>query len=111
MYRNHFSKKSSNFKTVRPKASVPGGSIKPSVTSATKVGKINCRPKTHSNSINPSMIKSVNYEYNDDDESYVIVVDLYDNIEGKPLDYVKKTEEADSSICGLALLSFGFPAG
>ena len=111
MYRNHFSKKSSNFKTVKAKAAAPGGSIKPSVT---KVGKVTHGPKTHANSINPSMIKSVNYEKNDDNNSYVIIVDLYDNIEGKPLDYVKKTDEADSSVANgfdnTLLLPIYYPA-
>ena len=91
MYRNHFSKKSSNFKTVRPKASAPGGAIKPSATSVTKIGKVTHGPKTHTNSINPTMVKSVNYTI--EDEKPIIVLDFYDNIEGKPLDYVLKNEE------------------
>ena len=113
MYRNHFSKKSSNFKTVRPKAAVPGGSIKPTATSVTKVDKVIRGPKTHSNSINPTMIKSVNYKIEDDKP--VIIVDFYDNIEGFPLDYVKKSETADTTAAigfdNTLLLPIYYPSG
>ena len=54
------------------------------------------------------------HEKNDDNNSYVIIVDLYDNIEGKPLDYVKKTDEADSSVANgfdnTLLLPIYYPA-
>ena len=93
MYRDRFSKKNSNFKTVRPKAAVPGGSIKPAEKSVTNVGKVTFRnPKTHSKSMNPTNFKSITYEIDEVSKEPIIIVDLYDNIEGFPLDYVSSEE-------------------